>query len=87
HALVLIPDGWTRFGLWDLFVPMGSYYEPFLSALGTLALYLGTVVSGSFWFRSKMGVKRWRMLHYSSFLVYAAALYRGLNLGTDAREP
>ena len=87
HALILIPDGWTRFGLWDLFVPFGSYYEPLLTAIGTLALYLGIVVSASFWFRTKMGVRRWKMLHYTSFLVYAGGLYHGLNLGTDAGQP
>jgi methionine sulfoxide reductase heme-binding subunit len=86
HAIILIPDGWTRFGYWDLFVPFGSYYEPLLSAIGTLALYLGIVVSASFWFRTQIGVKRWKMLHYSSFLVYAGALYHGLNLGTDSNE-
>lgn len=25
HALILIPDGWTQFGLVDVLVPFGSY--------------------------------------------------------------
>ena len=40
HALVLIPDGWTKFSYYDLFVPFGSYYKPLLSGIGTLSLYL-----------------------------------------------
>ncbi len=87
HGLVLIPDGWTQFGLWDILVPFGSYYQPLLSAVGTLVLYLGVIVSASFWFRSLMGAKAWRMLHYSSFLVYAGALWHGINIGTDVGEP
>ncbi len=87
HGLVLIPDGWTQFGYWDILVPFGSYYQPLLSAVGTLTLYLGVIVSASFWFRSHMGAKAWRMLHYSSFLVYAGALWHGINIGTDASTP
>jgi len=86
HALVLIPDGWTRFTLFDLFVPFGSYYEPLLAAIGTGVLYLSAVVSASFWFRSRLGTKMWRYLHYSSFLAFAGALWHGLLIGSDADE-
>ncbi len=55
HGLVLIPDGWTQFGFSDVLIPFGSYHERGLSALGTLTLYLGIIVSGSFWVRSFIG--------------------------------
>jgi len=87
HALILIPDGWTTFGLIDVLVPFGSYYERFMTGVGSLALYLGLLVSVSFWFRKRLGMKVWRYLHYTSFLVYVGALWHGLSLGTDASEP
>ncbi len=87
HALILIPDGWTTFGLIDVLVPFGSYYERFLTGIGSLALYLGLLVSLSFWFRRRLGTKAWRYFHYSSFAVYVAALWHGLQLGTDSAEP
>lgn len=87
HALILIPDGWTTFGLFDVLVPFGSYYERFETGIGGLALYLGLVVSVSFWFRKRLGMKAWRYLHYSSFAAYVGALWHGLTMGTDSSEP
>ncbi len=84
HALVLIPDTWTHFGLRDLFVPFGSYYASFDTGVGTLVLYLGAIVSFSFWFRSQIGIRTWRLIHYASVLVFFGALWHGLRLGTDA---
>jgi len=86
HALVLIPDGWTRFGLFDVLVPFGSYYERWLTGIGTLALYLSGVVSVSFWFRKRIGMRAWRYLHYGSFASFAGAFWHGLSVGTDSRS-
>ncbi len=86
HGLILIPDQWTHFTFRDILVPGGSYYETLWSTFGQAALYLSAIVSFSFWFRSKIGVKVWKYLHYTSFLAYGAALWHGLMMGTDAHE-
>ncbi len=85
HALLLIPDSWTHFGLRDLFVPFGSYYDPITSGIGTLVLYLGAVVSFSFWFRGLIGSRTWRLIHYTSVLVFLGALWHGFQAGPDAQ--
>lgn len=87
HGLVLIPDGWTQFGLTDVLVPFASYYERPDVALGTISLYLAAIVSFSFWFRSAIGTAVWRWVHRSAFVAYAAALWHGLRVGTDSSEP
>lgn len=87
HGLVLIPDGWTQFGLVDVLVPFASYYERADVALGTISLYLAAIVSFSFWFRSAIGTAMWRWVHRSAFIAYAAALWHGLQVGTDSSEP
>lgn len=84
HGLVLIPDEWTHFGLFDVLVPFGSYYKTLLTAIGTLALYLSAIVSVSFWFRKQMGMKAWRYLHYSSVVAFGGAFWHGMSLGTDS---
>ncbi|MGD9933701.1 MAG: hypothetical protein AB7T37_08260 [Dehalococcoidia bacterium] len=84
HGLVLIPDGWTQFGLFDVLVPFGSYYDRSVTAIGQLALYLGVLVSASFWVRSAIGTRAWRLIHYTSFVVYGGALWHGLQMGTDS---
>ncbi|MBA4179916.1 MAG: hypothetical protein C0506_04935 [Anaerolinea sp.] len=87
HALVLIPDGWTEFGLIDLFVPYASYYKPTLSGVGTISLYIALIVSASFWFRQAIGMRTWRIIHYMSVVAFAGALWHGVQMGTDSREP
>ncbi|MEO8539511.1 MAG: hypothetical protein ABI577_07200 [bacterium] len=86
HGLVLIPDHWTQFGLFDVLVPFGSYYKTLLTGIGTLALYLSAIVSISFWFRKQIGMKAWRYLHYSSVLAFAGAFWHGISVGTDSRS-
>lgn len=87
HALVLIPDGWTEFGPVDLFVPYASYFKPTLTGVGTIALYIAFIASASFWFRRAIGIRMWRIIHYMSVVSFAAALWHGVQLGTDSREP
>lgn len=87
HGLVLIPDPWTHFALGDILVPYGSYYQTLLSSFGQAALYLSAVVSFSFWFRSIIGARVWKYLHYTAFVAYGAALWHGVMIGTDSRTP
>lgn len=86
HGLVLIQDSWTHFGLTDVLVPFGSYYKTWLTGIGTLVLYLTAVVSISFWFRRRMGMRAWKYLHYTSFAAFAGAFWHGASLGTDSRS-
>jgi len=86
HGLVLIQDPWTHFGLVDVLVPFGSYYKTSLTGIGQASLYLGTIVSASFWFRSAIGIKTWRYIHYSSFVAFIGALWHGIQMGTDSHE-
>lgn len=83
HALLLIPDGYTNFGLVDVAVPFASYSDPALTGMGTIALYLAVIVTASFWFRGAIGPVMWRRIHYAGFLAWGGALWHGLALGTD----
>lgn len=87
HALVLIPDGWTGFGLVDLFVPFASSYHRALTGIGTTSLYLFAIVTFSFWVRGAIGIRLWRWIHYASAVAFAGALWHGIQLGSDTQTP
>lgn len=87
HALLLIPDGWTDFGLIELFVPFASPYERALTGIGTTTLYLFAIVTLSFWARGVIGVATWRWIHYSSAVAFVGAAWHGLQIGADADAP
>jgi len=87
HALVLLADTYIDFNLWHLVLPFTALYEPLWTGLGTLALYLAALMTGSFYIRKQIGQRTWRLLHYLTFITYLLALGHGLMAGTDSSLP
>lgn len=84
HALVLLPDPYTRFNLAELLVPFASPYRPLATALGTLALYGSLAVALSYYAKRWLGQGEWRNLHYTGFALFAVALVHGVTAGADS---
>lgn len=87
HVLVLLADGYIRFDLLDLVIPFVAPYRPLAVGLGVIAAYLLLVVHLSFGFRRRLGTRRWRQLHYLSFVVFVASAIHAIVAGTDAGRP
>ncbi len=87
HAGSLLFDGFLNFTPLDVLVPFVSPYQPAAIGVGIIAAWLCAITTASFWMRSRIGQKRWRTLHYITFLAYAAGLWHGLAAGTDTRLP
>jgi predicted ferric reductase len=85
HALVLLGDHYINFTLAQIFVPFSTQgYKPFWVGMGQLGFYIWLIVALSFYIRSAMGQKTWRVLHYLSFALYLLGLSHGLFSGTDS---
>lgn len=85
HAGSLLFDGFLHFTSLSLVVPFIAPYRPFAVGLGVIAAWLAAITTASFWFRSRIGQKRWRTLHYATFLAYIGALWHGIAAGTDTQ--
>lgn len=84
HGLVLMGDRFINFTLSQVLIPFASTgFKPFWVGLGQAGLYVWAIVTFSFYIRSRIGQKSWRLIHYASFLSYAGALVHGLVSGTD----
>ena len=83
HVLFLALDSYARFGPLDLLVPFASWYRPTWSGLGVLAAYLAVAVYASFYIRSRIGYRAWRVFHYAGFGVFALGTIHGVLAGTD----
>jgi predicted ferric reductase len=84
HGLVLTGDRFINFTWVQVLVPFASSgFKPFWVGLGQVGLYVWAIVTFSFYIRSSIGQKTWRLIHYASFLSYAGALVHGLISGTD----
>lgn len=87
HAGSLLFDGFLQFSSLSLVVPFIAPYRPLAVGVGVIAAWLAAITTASFWMRSRIGQKRWRTLHYLTFLAYIAALGHGVYSGTDTQLP
>jgi predicted ferric reductase len=66
--VVLIPlDPKSKFSWSDLLLPLWTEHQPFANTFGALALYLIAIVVISSYFKDKLKLSFWRMLHYISY--------------------
>lgn len=88
HALILMGDAYIAYTLRQLLVPFASEnYKPIWVGLGQIGLYIWAVVVLSFYVRARMGTRTWRLIHFSSFGMFALAMLHGLFSGTDSGDP
>jgi len=87
HAAVLMIDTSVPYTPAEIMVPFAGPYRPIWVGVGQLALYLTAIVMGSFYLRKRIGQKRWRTLHYVTFVAFLASTAHGLMAGTDTATP
>ena len=83
HVLVVLPDRYFSFSIWELIIPAASPYEPLFMTLGVLSLYLTVVIVATFYLRGLLSYRLWRLVHYATFGAFALALLHGIGAGTD----
>ncbi len=84
HVLAIWLDTYVHFSLAQLVVPGAASYRPFWVALGIVATELLAAIALTNLLRRRIGFKRWRRVHYLTFLVWAGATVHGLGSGTDS---
>jgi predicted ferric reductase len=85
HALVLLGDHYINFTVAQIFMPFSTVdYRPTWVGIGQIGFYVWLIVALSFYIRSSIGQKTWRILHYLSFAMYVMGLLHGLFSGTDS---
>ena len=87
HAAMLTLDHSVPFTVTQVLIPFSGPYRPVWVGVGQLALYFSIVIVASFSMRKRIGQKRWRTLHYVTFLIFVAATAHGLMAGTDTAAP
>jgi methionine sulfoxide reductase heme-binding subunit len=87
HALALLGDSVVPFTIGGVLVPFGAAYKPLLTGPGTLALYVGILVSVSFYFKKQIGYKVWHTMHLLSYLMFVGVIVHSVLLGTDSSVP
>lgn len=87
HGAALALDAFVRTTPLELVVPFTGPYKPAWVGIGQLAFYLMVIVYASFYARSRIGQRAWRVLHYTTLLAFAGATAHGVMAGTDSPTP
>ena len=84
HAVALLGDSYLNASIFDITIPFVSgYKEPWMS-IGIVAGWGMLLLGGSFYFRTRIGVARWKRLHRWTALAWLAGIAHSLGQGTDA---
>lgn len=87
HAVALHLDPWLQASWAEIWIPFAlATYRPLAVGLGQIGLYLLVAVIVSFYLRRRIGVKRWRALHYVTFSIYGLVWLHAIAAGTDTRH-
>ena len=87
HVGSLMLDGYARFSLGDILIPMHTPWKPGPVAWGVVGLYLLLAVQGTSLAKRRLPLKVWRALHFLSYPLWAVATAHFITAGTDAYTP
>ena len=86
HAVALLGDSFLAPSIADITIPFVSgYKEPWMS-LGIIAGWSLVALGVSYYFRTRIGVARWKRLHRFTALAWLAGIVHSLGTGTDAGQ-
>lgn len=83
HVLTTVLDSFVAIPLQDAFIPFISSYRPIWVGLGAIALDLILALIITSLLRTRMGLRSWRVVHWTAYLCWPVAVLHGLGTGTD----
>ncbi|MFE1749656.1 ferric reductase-like transmembrane domain-containing protein [Streptomyces anandii] len=87
HVATAVLDPFVGLGWAVAVVPFGAPYRPLWLGLGTAALDLLLAVLVTSALRQRLGVRRWKTVHWLAYAAWPLALFHGVGTGTDTRLP
>jgi hypothetical protein len=85
HIVTAVADGFAPIGWIDAVVPFVSRYRPLWLGFGAVSfdLLLALVVTSLL--RARIGLRTWRVLHWTAYAAWPVALVHELGTGSDAK--
>jgi predicted ferric reductase len=84
HIVTAIVDPFTSLGWAPAVIPFASSYRTFWLGLGTVAFDLLLAIVATSLFRTFLGRRAWRLVHWLAYASWPVAVVHGFGTGTDA---
>src|SRR5690242_13934712 len=85
HIASAVADTYAPVALKDAVVPFASAYRPFWLGLGAVAFDLLIALTITSLLRTRIGFRRWRLMHWLAYAAWPIALVHALGTGSDPR--
>jgi methionine sulfoxide reductase heme-binding subunit len=86
HGLSLVGDKYLHPSVLDVTVPFWFSYKTLPTSLGIVAGWSLIALGLSYWWRNKIGNRRWKMIHRFTLLAWVAGIVHALSEGTDSGQ-
>jgi sulfoxide reductase heme-binding subunit YedZ len=86
HGTTLLGDSYLHPSIADISIPFVSGYKTLWTSAGIIAFWALALLGLSYYFRARIGVRRWRTLHRFTALAWLLGLVHSLGEGTDAGQ-
>ena len=83
HIATTLAEGFVPIHILDAVLPFGSAYRPLWLGLGAASFDLMLVLTVTSLVRTRISYRAWRVLHWTAYLCWPAAVAHGLGIGTD----
>ncbi|MGH2936794.1 MAG: ferric reductase-like transmembrane domain-containing protein [Solirubrobacterales bacterium] len=83
HGVLLLGDAWLKPGITGITIPFTLEYRPLWTGMGIIAGYLALLLGPTFYWRRRIGARRWRQIHRATVVVFVLAVLHSLGSGTD----
>jgi sulfoxide reductase heme-binding subunit YedZ len=85
HVVTTVADGFAPIRYLDAVLPFASPYRPVWLGLGAVAFDLLLALTLTSLLRVRIGLARWRLLHWLAYAAWPVALAHSFGTGSDAR--
>lgn len=85
HVLTTVFDSFVSIPLPDAFIPFIGTYRGFWLGLGAVAFDLMLALIVTSLLRTRMGLRGWRLVHWTAYACWPVAVLHGLGTGSDTR--
>ncbi|HXZ65109.1 MAG TPA: ferric reductase-like transmembrane domain-containing protein [Streptosporangiaceae bacterium] len=83
HVLTTVLDSFVSIPLVDAVIPFIGSYRPFWLGLGAIAFDLMLALIVTSLARARMGLRSWRLVHWTAYACWPIAVVHGLGTGSD----